>query len=135
MQTVMLYVSETWYSREGEILRRTEVGMCGVQLFYRRTEDLMELLGLGKLVEWLARANAVRWYGCMLRGGWGVCSEESIKEEDVEGTGGGGEWVGLYKSCCCGIEVDLDSPTPLTGTKPGFQIMEMDGWNGYTKTQ
>ena len=42
--------------------------MCGVKLMEKRkTEDLMDLLGLKETIEGLARANGVRWYGHVLR--------------------------------------------------------------------
>ena len=57
----MLYGSETWYLRENEmaILRRTERAMvramCGAQLMEKkRTEDLMEMLGLKEAVAQMA---------------------------------------------------------------------------------
>ena len=53
VRSAMLYGSETWCLRENEmaILKRTERAvvraMCGVKLMERRrTEDLMEMLGL-----------------------------------------------------------------------------------------
>ena len=54
------------------ILRRTERAMvrsmCGVKLTdKRKTDDLMEMLGLEESVERLAKANGVRWYGHVLR--------------------------------------------------------------------
>ena len=64
----MLYGSETWCLRKNEIaiLRRTERAMvrvmCGAKLMEKkRTEDLMEMLGLKE------KANGVRWYGHVLR--------------------------------------------------------------------
>ena len=56
VRSVMLYGSETWYLRENKImaiLRRTERAMvrvmCGAKLMEKkRTEDLMEMLGLKK---------------------------------------------------------------------------------------
>ena len=69
----MLYGSETWCLRENEmaILRRTERAMvramCGAKLMERRTEDLMEMLGLKETVVQMAKANGVRWYGQVLR--------------------------------------------------------------------
>ena len=70
----MLYGSETWCLRENEmvILRRTERAMvramCGAKLMERRrTEDLMEMLGLKETVVQMAKANGVRWYGHVLR--------------------------------------------------------------------
>ena len=70
----MLYGSETWCLRENEmaILRRTERAMmrtmCGAKLMeIKRTEDLMEMLGLKETVVQMAKANGVRWYGHVLR--------------------------------------------------------------------
>ena len=70
----MLYGSETWCLRENEmaILRRTERAMvraiCGAKLIERRrTEHLMEMLGLKETVVQMAKAYGVRWYGHVLR--------------------------------------------------------------------
>ena len=42
--------------------------MCGVKLVDKRnTEELMDMLGLKKAEDKLARANGVRWYGYVLR--------------------------------------------------------------------
>ena len=42
--------------------------MCRVKLVDRkRSEDLMEMLGLEERVDQLARAHGVRWYGHVLR--------------------------------------------------------------------
>ena len=60
----MLYRSETWCLRENEmaILRRTERAMCGAKLMdKKRTEDLMEMLGLKETVVQMAKANGVRY--------------------------------------------------------------------------
>lgn len=74
VRSVMLYGSETWCLSENEmaILRRTERAMvramCGVKLMdKKRTEDLMEMLGLEETVDQMAKANGVRWYGHVLR--------------------------------------------------------------------
>ena len=67
---VMLYGSETWCLRENEIaiLRRTQRAMCGAKLMEKkRTEDVMEMLGLKETVVQMAKANRVRWYGYVLR--------------------------------------------------------------------
>ena len=67
---VMLYGSETWFLRENEIaiLRRTERAMCGAKLMEKkRTEDLMDMLGLKETVVQMAKANGVRWYVHVLR--------------------------------------------------------------------
>ena len=50
------------------ILRRTERAMCGAKVREKkRTEDLMEMLGLKETVAQMAKANGVRWYGYVLR--------------------------------------------------------------------
>ena len=54
------------------ILRREERSMvramCGVKLMDKRhTKELMDMLGLKKAPDMLARANGVRWYGHVLR--------------------------------------------------------------------
>ena len=54
------------------ILRRTEramvKAMCGAKLMEKkRTEDLMEMLGLKETVVQMVKANGVRWYGHVLR--------------------------------------------------------------------
>ena len=70
----MLYGSETWCLRENEtaILRRIERAivraMCGAKLMEKkRTEELMEILGLKERAVRMAKANGVRWYGHVLR--------------------------------------------------------------------
>jgi len=50
------------------ILRRTERAMvramCGVKLMEKRkTGEFMAMLGLEEMVDKLAKANGVRWYG------------------------------------------------------------------------
>ena len=74
VRSAMLYGSETWCLRENEvaILRRAERSMvramCGVKLVDKRnTEEQMDMLGLNKAADKLARANGVRWYGYVLR--------------------------------------------------------------------
>ena len=74
VRSVMLYGSETWCLRENEaaILRRTEramvTTMCGAKLMEKkRTEDLMEMLGLKETAVQMAKANGVRWYRHVLR--------------------------------------------------------------------
>ena len=68
MHILVLHGSETWCLRENEmaILRRTERAMVramrGAKLMEKkRTEDLMEMLGLKET------ANRVRWYRHVLR--------------------------------------------------------------------
>ena len=70
----MMYGSETWCFRESEmaILRITKramvKSMCGVKLVDRKnTEELMEMLGLKKTLDRMAKANGVRWYGHVIR--------------------------------------------------------------------
>ena len=70
----MLYKNETWSLRGNEvaILREAERSMvramCGVKLADKRnTEALMNMLGLNKAADKLARANGMRWYGHVLR--------------------------------------------------------------------
>ena len=60
--------------RENEIafLRRTERAMiraiCGAKLTEKKkTEGLMEMLGLRETAVQMAKANGVRWYGHVLR--------------------------------------------------------------------
>ena len=73
-RSAMLYGSETWCLRENEmaILRRAERAMvramCGAKLMEKkRTEDLMEMLGLKETAVQMAKANGVRWYRHVLR--------------------------------------------------------------------
>ena len=77
VRSAMLYGSETWSSRENEmiILRRTERAMvrsmCGVKLEDgKNTDNLMKMLGLKETLNKMAQANGVRWYGL------GVCRVE-----------------------------------------------------------
>ena len=70
VRSAMLYGCETWCLRENEmaILRRTERAMvramCGAKLMEKkRTEGLMEMLGLEEIVVHMAKVNGVRWYG------------------------------------------------------------------------
>ena len=74
VKSAMLYGNETWCLRESEmaILRRTEKAtvrsMSGVKLVDRKnTEALMEMLGLKKTLDRMAKANGVRWYGHVIR--------------------------------------------------------------------
>ena len=42
--------------------------MCGAKLMEeKRTEDLMEMLGMKETAVQMAKANGVRWYGHVLR--------------------------------------------------------------------
>ena len=74
VRSAMLYGSEAWCLRENEmaILRRTEKAMvralCGAKLMEKKkTEDLMEMLGLKEIVVQMRKANGVRWYRHVLR--------------------------------------------------------------------
>ena len=74
VRLAILYGSETWCLRENEManLRKTERAMvramCGAKLMEkRRTEDVLEMLGLKETVVQMAKANGVRWYGHVLR--------------------------------------------------------------------
>ena len=84
----MLYGSETWCLRENEtaILRRTVRAMvramCGAKpMEKKRTEDLMEMLGLKETVVQMAKANGVRWYGHVLRRDDGVVLRKAMEFE------------------------------------------------------
>ena len=84
--------------------------MCGEKVMEKkRTEDLMEMLGLKETVVQMAKANGVRWYrhvlrrddGHFLRKALGVQSEGQeearMTKEDVEDASGEGEqncWFG-----------------------------------------
>ena len=57
---------------EMAVWRRTERAMmramCGAKLMEKkRTEDLVEMLGLKEIVVQMAKSNRVRWYGHVLR--------------------------------------------------------------------
>ena len=75
VRLAMLYGSQTWCLRVNEMaslsLRRTErvmvSAMCGAKLMEKRTDDLMEMLGLKETVVQMPKANRVRWYGHVLR--------------------------------------------------------------------
>ena len=72
--SAILYGSETWCLKENEkaVLRRTERAMvramCGQKVVdWKTTEEQMVMLGLKEIIERLATANGVRWYGHVLR--------------------------------------------------------------------
>ena len=73
VRSAMLYGSETRCLRENEIAilwteRAMMRAMCGAKLMEKkRTEDVMEIMGLKETVVQMARANGVRWYGHVLR--------------------------------------------------------------------
>ena len=92
VRVTMLYGSEMWCLRENEIaiLRRTERAMvramCGAKLMEKkRTEDLMEMLGLKETVVQMAKANGVRWYGHVLRRDDGHVLTRKALEIEVKG--------------------------------------------------
>lgn len=87
-----MYGSETWCLRGSEmaILRRAERAMvramCGVKLKDRKkTEDLMEMLGLEQPADQLAKANRVQWLGHVLRTGDDNALRRAL-EFEVNGT-------------------------------------------------
>ena len=41
--------------------------MCGQKVVDRKTEEQMDILGLKEIIDRLATANGVRWYGYVLR--------------------------------------------------------------------
>ena len=65
VRSAMLYGSETWCLRESEMaILRTERAMvrsmCGVKLVSRKKmEELMEMLGLKKTFDRMAKANGM----------------------------------------------------------------------------
>ena len=66
VRSVMLYGSETWCFREKEItiLSKTERAKL---MEKKRTEDLMEMLGLKETMVQMPKTNGVRWYRHVLR--------------------------------------------------------------------
>ena len=74
VRSAMLYESEAWCLREKDmtILRRTERAMirvmCGVKLLdQRNSEELMDMLGIRKSLDWMAKASSIWWYDHVLR--------------------------------------------------------------------
>ena len=69
VKVAMFYGSETWCLRENEIaILWTERAMCGAKLMEKkRTDNLMEMLGLKETVFHMAKAKGVRWYEHVLR--------------------------------------------------------------------
>ena len=68
------------------ILRRTERpmvrAMCGAKpMEKKRTEVLMEMLGLKETVVQMAKANGVRWYGHVLRRVYGHVLRKAMEFE------------------------------------------------------
>ena len=60
---------ETWWLREKEFaILRIEKAMCGVKLLNRKnTNKLMDMLGLDKTMNKMAKTNGVRCYEHVLR--------------------------------------------------------------------
>ena len=84
----MLYGNETWCLRENEmaILRRTKSAMmramCGAKLMEKkRTENLIEILGLKETLFQMAKVNGVKWYGHVLRRDDGHVLRKAMKFE------------------------------------------------------
>ena len=72
--------------------------MCGANLMEKkRTEDLMEMLGLTETAVYMAKANGVRWYGHVLRRDDGHVLRKALEfearttKEDMEDASGEGE--------------------------------------------
>ena len=68
------------------ILRRTERAMvramCGAKLMEKkRTEDLMEMLGLKETAVQMAKPNGVRWYEHVLRRDDGYVLRKALEFE------------------------------------------------------
>ena len=68
------------------ILRRIERAMvrvmCGAKLMEKkRTEDLMEMLGLKETAAQMAKVNGVRWYGQVLSGDEGHVLRKALESE------------------------------------------------------
>ena len=56
--------------------------MCGAKLTEKkRTEDLMEMLGLKETLVEIAKANGVRWYGHVLRRDHGRVLRKALEFE------------------------------------------------------
>jgi len=90
----MLYGSETWFLKEKEIgiLRRREIAMmramcmCGVKLIDRKkSQELMDMLGIEKTIHRLAKENGLRWYGHVLQREEGNALKKVLHFE-VDGT-------------------------------------------------
>ena len=68
-----MYECEAWCLKENEkAILRTERAMVGVMCAQKvvdrkTTEEQMDRLELRKIINWLATANAVGWYGQVLR--------------------------------------------------------------------
>ena len=74
VRSAILYQSKTWCLRENEVamLRRAQRSMvrvmCSVKLVDKKnTEDLIDILGLKKAADKLAKVNGMRWYAHVSR--------------------------------------------------------------------
>ena len=74
VRSARLYESGAWYLREKDmaILRRTKRAMiramCGVKLLVqRKSEELMDMLGIKESLDRMAKASNLRWYSHVLR--------------------------------------------------------------------
>ena len=137
VRSAMLYGSETWCLRENEkaILRRTERAMvrvmCGAKLLEKkRTEDLMEMLGLKETEVQMAKANGVRWYRHVLRRDDGHVLRK-VLEFEVRGKRKRGRPKKTWKmqvekeSKRVGVRemaAGVNPATPVYGDKPGSKL-------------
>ena len=122
-----MYKKEHIHLKENEvaILRRTEIAlvraMCGARLIEKkRTEDLMEMLGLKKTVIQMVKANRVRWYGHVLRG-----DDAHVLREAFEFEGKGKRKRGLPKKTW---KMQFE-----TRDKPGTKLDDQDSLSKFKK--
>ena len=132
---------------QGSMFFRAMVrAMCCAKLMEnKRTEDLMEMLGLKETVVQMAKANGVRWYGHVLRRDDGLVLRK-VLEFEVRGKRKPGQpmksWkmqvekesksVGLEKKDSMNrarwrvgvreIAVGVNPATPVYGYKPGSKL-------------
>ena len=90
------------------ILSRTKRAMvramCGAKLMEKkRTEDVMEMLGLKETVVQMVKANGVRWYGHVLRRDDGHVLRK-VLEFQVKGKRKGGRPKKTWKSTSVSLE-------------------------------
>ena len=141
-----------WCLRENEmaILRRTERAMMrairGLKLMEKkRTEDLMEMLGLKETAVQMAKANGARWYGHVLRKDDGHALRKALEfqvrgkrkpgrpkktwktqvEKESKSVGlekkdamNRARWRVGVKKICAGV----NPATPVYGDKPGSKL-------------
>ena len=131
---------------QGPRFRAMVRAMCGAKLMEKkRTEDLMEMLGLKETAVQMAKANGVRWYGHVLRRDDGLVLRK-VLEFEVRGKRKPGRpmksWkmqvekesksVGLEKKDSMNrarwrvgvreIAVGVNPATPVYGYKPGSKL-------------